>query len=143
MAKKQIPALLKPRTRDSDSFARTKGKREAYDYVLIVCEGTKTEPCYLRELQRVLRLSNANIKVLDRRHGSDPMSVLNAALEEYEKDTLRALSSTIPLSTRRRTAANSPHHAPRTRSCCALGLKAIGRSRGEPTLPPCSTSRAM
>lgn len=73
-------------TRGDSSLARSPARRAPYDYVLIVCEGTSTEPNYLRDLLRDLRLSNANIHVLDRDHGSDPLSVVRAALEQYKRD---------------------------------------------------------
>lgn len=72
----------KPRpTRD---YRRRGPTREPYDVVLIVCEGKKTEPEYLRGLQKVYRLSNANLKVMPG-DGHDPVSIVNFALEEYDK----------------------------------------------------------
>jgi hypothetical protein len=52
--------------------------REPYDVVLIVCEGLKTEPFYLKRLQAVHQLSSANIKVMPA-PGSDPMSIVTSA----------------------------------------------------------------
>lgn len=67
---------------------RRVGKREPYDIVLIVCEGAKTEPNYLNGLKSDLGLSNANIKILDEDHGSDPLSVVNFAIEYYQGDPI-------------------------------------------------------
>lgn len=53
---------------------RKKAKRDAYACVLIVCEGEKTEPNYLRELIDHLKLNSANVEV-DGRCGSSPDSI--------------------------------------------------------------------
>lgn len=66
------------------AFARREPVREAYDTVLIVCEGEKTEPNYFNGLRAALRLSSANIKISPAR-GSDPMSVVEYAEEEMRK----------------------------------------------------------
>jgi len=39
---------------------RRKSRRAPYDRVLIVCEGSKTEPNYLQELIDCLELNSAN-----------------------------------------------------------------------------------
>lgn len=59
--------------------------RKPYDRVLIVCEGKKTEPMYLRELVDRCRLSNANVKVAG--IGSEPRKVVATAkkLEKIER----------------------------------------------------------
>lgn len=59
-------------------YRRRESVREPYDYVLIVCEGEKTEPIYLRGLTRLLSLSSANVRVVSP-DGSDPMTLVNAA----------------------------------------------------------------
>ena len=76
----------KRRKRKAKNFERAIEWRNSNELVLIVCEGEKTEPNYLRGLQRALRISNATINILDTDHGTDPVSVLNAAIEEFEKD---------------------------------------------------------
>lgn len=50
-----------------------------YDRVLVVCEGSKTEPQYLNELLSHCRLSTANIEVLGA--GVDPVSLVKRALK--------------------------------------------------------------
>jgi RloB-like protein len=64
--------------RTSRSFGRRRPVREPYDTVLIVCEGTKTEPLYFRDLRRTYRLSSANIEITPA-NGSDPMSIVSYA----------------------------------------------------------------
>lgn len=66
--------------------ARQEPQRESYDRVLIVCEGTKTEPAYFREIIAEYRLSSANVVVASGR-GSDPESVVGTAVERYEADS--------------------------------------------------------
>ena len=76
-------ARRKPRRQDQ---LRRKGpKREPYDRVLIVCEGSKTEPSYFRSLVNRYRLSTANIVV--EASGSDPRSLVKKAksLRDEEK----------------------------------------------------------
>lgn len=77
----------KKRERKRKSFERAIEWRKSNELVLIVCEGEKTEPNYLRGLQRALRINDATINILDTDRGTDPVSVLNAAVAEFEKDT--------------------------------------------------------
>ena len=63
--------------RPRHAFKRTGPRREAYDRVLIVCEGSKTEPAYLQELITDLHLSTANVVVAG--SGSDPLMVVRHA----------------------------------------------------------------
>ena len=60
---------------------RKEATREPYDRVLIVTEGTKTEPAYSRELVACYRLNTANVEVVPSDGGSDPGTVLETATE--------------------------------------------------------------
>ncbi len=73
--------------RKEESYARQIEWRKSNELALIVCEGRKTEPNYLHGLRSALGISNATINILDDGHGNDPVSVVNAAISEYEKDT--------------------------------------------------------
>jgi hypothetical protein len=53
--------------------------------VLIVCEGTKTEPTYFRDFVEAFRLSSANVVVVSGRR-SDPLAVAQTAVRQYEDD---------------------------------------------------------
>jgi len=64
---------------------RSGPKREPFDRVLIVCEGEKTEPNYLRELIEHHRLSTANVTITGE-SGSAPNTVVEYAIELFEKD---------------------------------------------------------
>lgn len=57
-------------------------KREPYKRVLIVCEGSKTEPLYFSEIRSRYRLSAANVAVVH--EGSAPITVVKTALA-YQK----------------------------------------------------------
>jgi len=74
----------KRKTRDSRSLHRKKAKRAPYDKVLIVCEGEKTEPNYLKEMVVHFRLNTANVEVTGD-CGSSPIDVYTYALHEKKK----------------------------------------------------------
>ena len=59
-------------------------KREPYNRVLIVCEGSKSEPLYFSEIRRRYRLSTANVQVVN--EGSAPISVVNEASKRQKKE---------------------------------------------------------
>jgi len=59
-------------------YARRGPVREAYDTVLIVCEGEKTEPNYFEGLKRDYRLSSANVAILAAPR-SDPLLIVDFA----------------------------------------------------------------
>jgi len=59
-------------------------KREPFEVVLIVCEGLKTEPEYFSSICRDLRLSSANVVVLEKESGSSPTTVVDYALRRFK-----------------------------------------------------------
>ena len=73
------------RERGAETYARRGPTREPYDFVLIVCEGTKTEPAYFTRLKILHRLSSANIKIMPA-DGNDPMSIITFAENAASKD---------------------------------------------------------
>ena len=67
-------------------FPKRRGpQREPYPRILIVCEGSKTEPNYFREMIDHFKLSTANV-VVDGSSDSAPISVVRHAKKEYKKD---------------------------------------------------------
>jgi hypothetical protein len=58
------------------TLQRRKAVRQPYERMLIVCEGEKTEPNYLRAIQREHRLSSTHVQVLHGQKGTDPAQVL-------------------------------------------------------------------
>ncbi len=75
----------KRKARRAKDLARRKSSRASYDRVLIVCEGAKTEPNYLRELIDCLELNSANVEV-DGDSGSSPISVVKHAKRRYREE---------------------------------------------------------
>ena len=75
----------KRKARRAKDLARRKSSRAPCDRVLIVCEGAKTEPNYLRELIDCLKLSSTNVEV-DGDSGSSPISVVRHAKRRYREE---------------------------------------------------------
>ncbi len=75
----------KRKARRARDLVRRKSSRAPYDRVLIVCEGSKTEPNYLRELIDCLKLSSANVEV-DGNCDSSPISVVKHAKRRYREE---------------------------------------------------------
>lgn len=69
----------------SAGLARRKSIRKPYDKVLIVCEGSKTEPLYFQELVDYYEIHSANVKISGE-CGSDPLSVVNHGFELYRQE---------------------------------------------------------
>jgi hypothetical protein len=78
------------RERAAAELRRKKGKRPGHDRVLIVTEGTKTEPNYLNEIRQERRLSGTYVKVVPG-EGTQPLKVVGTAethfmgSKEYER----------------------------------------------------------
>jgi hypothetical protein len=77
---------FKRKQRSLRSLERKKGRRKPYDVVLIVCEGSETEPNYLKGLREHLRLNPVNVVIQSCSSGSDPVSIVNFALKEHERN---------------------------------------------------------
>lgn len=75
---------FKRKKRKASDFRREENKRQPYDRILIVCEGSKTEPNYFKGLRDELKLSTVNIEICGCSSGLDPMSIVNFALERHE-----------------------------------------------------------
>ena len=63
---------------------RPRPSRQPYDRVLVVCEGARTEPLYLKQVLNHYRLSTANIEVLGT--GTDPVSLVNRAKKRAREE---------------------------------------------------------
>jgi hypothetical protein len=59
--------------------------RQPYERLLIVCEGEKTEPLYLREIQQAYRLATAHVHVIHSLIGTEPAQVLEYALNVFKE----------------------------------------------------------
>lgn len=67
--------IFKRKAKKARDLQRRLPVRQAYQKVLIVCEGRKTEPFYFTELKDYYEISTANIRISGE-CGSDPMSVV-------------------------------------------------------------------
>jgi hypothetical protein len=57
--------------------------RPPHDRVLVVCEGSKTEPNYLEEIRRKLRISSADVRVVHSSLGTEPRQVVDSAEQMF------------------------------------------------------------
>lgn len=71
--------------RNVKDLRRRSPKRDPYERILIVCEGSKTEPNYFNELIDDLKLNTANVEV-DGDSASSPKSVVRHAKKRYRED---------------------------------------------------------
>lgn len=80
----------KRKTRRESELSRKAGKRAPYSKVLIVTEGSKTEPLYFTKLRQHYRINKANMTI-DGHGGSDPLSVVRHGRELYEQEKTEIL----------------------------------------------------
>ena len=65
--------------------------------LLVVCEGSKTEPTYFDGLCRELRLSSVEVEVVGGKSGSAPITVVNSAVAQKKvREQLASQSPTLP-----------------------------------------------
>jgi hypothetical protein len=74
-----------PRERQKKQLERKLGRRAGYDRILIVSEGSKTEPNYFREIRAAYRLHTANVEVQPSERGTAPIQVVQYARELFER----------------------------------------------------------
>lgn len=73
-----------PRVRQREQLERKQGQRASYDRILIVSEGSKTEPNYFKEIRAAHRLHTANVEVRPSELGTDPIQVVEYAQKLFE-----------------------------------------------------------
>ena len=73
-----------PKERQQKQLARKQGRRASYDRILIVSEGSKTEPNYFREIRSAYRLHTANVEVQPSELGTAPIQVVQYAQALFE-----------------------------------------------------------
>lgn len=80
-----------PKIRQKIVFQRKQGKREIHR-VLIICEGSKTEPLYLGEIRKACRISTSIIKILPSQLGTAPIQIVDYAVSLFDVgDTHQAI----------------------------------------------------
>ena len=73
-----------PKERQKKQLERKQGRRASYDRILIVSEGSKTEPNYFCEIRAAYRLHTANVEVRPSELGTAPVQVVQYARELFE-----------------------------------------------------------
>lgn len=73
-----------PKERQRRQLERKRNQRASYDRILIVSEGSKTEPNYFGEIRVVHRLHTANVVVRPSELGTAPIQVVQYAKELFE-----------------------------------------------------------
>lgn len=73
-----------PKERQKKQLERKQGRRASYDRILIVSEGSKTEPNYFREIRATHRLHTANVEVQPSELGTAPIQVVQYAQALFE-----------------------------------------------------------
>lgn len=73
-----------PQIRQQAQLARKKASRASYDRVLIVSEGSKTEPMYFCEIRSAKRLGTMHVQVQPSALGTEPSQVVQYAKELFE-----------------------------------------------------------
>ena len=69
--------------------AAKEGRRASYARILIVTEGSKTEPLYLEEIRAAYQLHSANVEVQPGQRGTAPIQVVRYAQQLFEEGDLR------------------------------------------------------
>lgn len=68
-----------PKHRQASQLARKKAQRAPYDRILIVTEGSKTEPNYFNEIRVANKLHTANVQVEPSALGTEPIQIVEYA----------------------------------------------------------------
>lgn len=74
-----------PKERQRRQLERKLNRRASYDRILIVSEGSKTEPNYFKEIRAEYRLHSANVEVQPGVLGTQPIQVVEYARELFQK----------------------------------------------------------
>lgn len=73
-----------PKERQRRQLERKLNRRASYDRILIVSEGSETEPNYFKEIRAEHRLHSANVEVQPGVLGTEPLQVVDYARELFE-----------------------------------------------------------
>jgi hypothetical protein len=80
-----MPRDNHPRERQARALARKKPQRPPYDRILIVTEGSKTEPLYFEDIRKQKRISSAHIEVVHSPLGTQPRQVVESAEAKFKE----------------------------------------------------------
>lgn len=84
------------RYRSSRSFSRRKGQLKPRKRILLICEGTETEPAYFNALRQRLKISTLEVEICGGKGRNAPISLVDYAVEKKVKnaqDVRRGLSA--------------------------------------------------
>lgn len=70
--------------RQRQQLERKQNNRASYDRILIVSEGSKTEPNYFSEIRSAYRLHTANVEVRPSEFGTSPLQVVQYARDLFD-----------------------------------------------------------
>ena len=73
-----------PKIRQRTQLERKQNQRASYDRILIVSEGSKTEPHYFREIRVIHKLHTANVQVRPSELGTEPTQVVQYACDLFK-----------------------------------------------------------
>lgn len=73
-----------PKERQRKQLERKLGRRASHDRILIVSEGSRTEPNYFREIRAAHRLHTANVVVQPSDLGTEPIQVVQYAEDLFK-----------------------------------------------------------
>lgn len=73
-----------PKERQRKQLERKRARRASYDRILIVCEGSKTEPQYFSDIRAHCRLHGANVVVAPSGLGTAPIQIVQYAQHLFE-----------------------------------------------------------
>lgn len=73
-----------PKERQRQQLERKQGRRASHDRILIVSEGSKTEPHYFGEIRMAYRLPTAHVEVRPSELGTAPIQVVQYAQALFE-----------------------------------------------------------
>lgn len=80
-----MPRDNHPRERQARKLARKKPTRPPFERVLIVTEGSKTEPLYFEDIRKQKRITAAHVVVLHSSAGTEPRQIVDYAEEKFGK----------------------------------------------------------
>ena len=72
-----------PRARQAQALKRKKGTRPPYERILIVSEGSKTEPLYFDDIRIQNSIPSAHITVMPSHLGTEPRQVVDFAEQKF------------------------------------------------------------
>ena len=75
----------KKKAKSAKQLQRRQSRRAAYEKLLIVCEGEKTEPHYFNGIRNYYDLNTANVEISGDCN-SDPMSLVDYAKQRYREE---------------------------------------------------------